>query len=145
MKKMSSSETLKLRIKYDDIRDWIILLKLRQYNYSWFALRVTFPESFPRKNPNMRFINPPYHVNVTKFGRIYPEFNISHSRSFEDIIKAIQELLNTQYFQLRSVDVFDKFEPADREHARTFSNQNVYNRKVNESIANGKPSPDGFY
>ena len=144
IKTMSNNETMKIRIKNDEIKDWTIFLKLKQYNNLWYALHVVFPEDFPRKNPSIRFINPPYHVNVTKFGRIHYDLKIFDIQHFEDYIKDIQKLLDTPYSQLKQVCNFGKFEAADTEHMRTYSNENEYKRKVNESFANGKTSPEEF-
>ena len=117
---------------------------MKHYNNLWYALHIVFPEDFPRINPNIRFINPPYHYNVTKYGRICYKFKIFDIQHFEDDIKEIQNLLDTPYSQLKKVRGSFDFEVADAEHVRTYSNEDKYNMKVMESFANGKSSPEEF-
>jgi ubiquitin-conjugating enzyme E2 C len=146
IKKFDECISIKPLINRYSITEWVILIQLSEYNNLWYALRVTFPTDYPYKAPTVRFINPPYHVNVTKFGRIYPDIKSYHQNPFNlmKYIKDVQQLLNTPFDQLRMTDLFDKFAPADSEHERTFNDEYKYQLAKANSYANGKNTPEDF-
>lgn len=55
--------------KEDDIRTWIVIMKgppESPYSEGNFKLKFVFPENYPFKPPEVKFITPMYHPNVKK-------------------------------------------------------------------------------
>ena len=146
IKKFGANSSIKPLINRNSITDWVILIQLSEYNNLWYAMRVIFTEDFPYKSPKVRFINPPYHANVTKYGRIYPEIKSYNNNPFNliEFIKDVQKLLNTPYDRLHMTNLFDDFAPADTEHKRTFNDEANYRQAKERSFENGKSSPEEF-
>ncbi|OHT00213.1 hypothetical protein TRFO_33165 [Tritrichomonas foetus] len=66
------------------------------YQNYWWHLLVTFPINFPNSPPNFRFINVPYHQNVSPEGKLIftmLEQNYQPTMRVNNILKAIQNLL----------------------------------------------------
>jgi ubiquitin-protein ligase len=57
----------------DRIDEWRVFLRGDDgtpYEKKWWYLNVTFPDGYPHYPPKFRFISVPYHVNISKEGRI---------------------------------------------------------------------------
>jgi ubiquitin-protein ligase len=118
--------------------EWRILLYLDAGPYTglWFHLLFTFPERYPDNAPQLRFIGPPYHVNISEHGRIYPEITYEREDRFMGIIPKIRGLLAT-----KPVDP----QPVDDKHGTVFQNQWEYDRRIQEARRkHGMARPEEF-
>lgn len=71
------------------------------YEYGLFDFYINFGEGYPGKAPEMRFLTPIEHSNITKNGRIcHPIFNTNYTTetSIRDILNSVYSLLLMQDF-----------------------------------------------
>jgi ubiquitin-protein ligase len=147
-------------VDQDDIASWRILMKLPEgtrYANLWFQLYFHFPLLYPANGPLIRFIDPPYHVNISDEGRIIlPEIQEYYEDSLHvfDIVEEIRILLmkrrQRSQFWLGDDDeqtqqsggvnpLVDPNGPVDHAHEDAYRNPLEYRRLVLERNAkNGK-------
>lgn len=80
---------------------WKVLLygpKQTPYEGGLFLLYIKFPNDYPFRAPEMRFITPIYHCNMNSQGRICHSIfdrNYSPAVTFKNIVEAVYGLILT--------------------------------------------------
>lgn len=120
---------------------WRLFLKASKdfYDDKWFSLLVTFPDNYPVEPPSIRFISVPYHLNVSKEGRICLEvLEKGYISSFHviDIIQQIKILFITAAPETPiQIDILNTY----------LHDRDEYDRKARESAREvGKDSVADF-
>jgi ubiquitin-protein ligase len=80
------------------IDQWNAIFRLDRSAYAqhWFELFVYFPTDYPYRPPEIRFLNPPYHVNVSPDGEVSTTAlgtKYDWNWSFKEIIQQIKAVL----------------------------------------------------
>lgn len=120
---------------------WRVLLKGPEgtpYANRWFYLTVDFPSNYPEHYPLIRFVNPPFHPNVTDQGRIC--LDLLDTAYFSNF--AIKNLLE----QVITLLVLPNFkDPVDSTRFSLDSDMDEFNRKVQDwNARNSRASPDDW-
>ena len=120
--------------------EWRVLLKgppKTNYANLWYYLFITFPEQFPYLPPNIRFITPIYHINITEEGGFTHGFINKIFKKDE----TVDDLLMNIYEVLRKPNENLKF-AATKERKEMFMNHKFeYYTKV-ANYNNMKPSSE---
>jgi ubiquitin-protein ligase len=132
-----------------NLADWRVILRGPEgslYTDRWFLLAITFPPLYPGNAPIIRFVYPPYHINVTDHGRILlPEIQEYYDETLHvfELVAEVRFLLGKERDKSHpNVDPH----PVDDDHARVYANVQAYIQKVKE--VNGKCSreaPEQFW
>jgi ubiquitin-protein ligase len=118
--------------------EWCVLLHVEEGSYAgfWFQLVLKFGVDYPYTGPEIRFIDPPYHVNISNHGRIIPEIEYVENDRVLGLLSKIRTFLVT-----KPVGSY----PVDNEHAVVFQDQAQYAQKIQEANEqNGKRAPEDF-
>ncbi|OHT12554.1 hypothetical protein TRFO_03552 [Tritrichomonas foetus] len=132
-----SIKNCNIRVYLDsqNISQWRIFMKApvkANLNEKWFYLSIHFPTDYPRKPPLFKFISVPYHVNISREGRIclnYLDKEYNPSLCIFYLILCIRELLVSPNYD----------DPIDGEHGNLYKNDKVkFMEMVKLSANNGK-------
>jgi ubiquitin-protein ligase len=155
----NADPTFSVYVEQDDISNWRIVMEVPEgtrYPNLWFQLHLQFPALYPGNGPLMRFVDPPYHVNISDEGRIIlPQVQEYYEDSLHvfDIVEEIRILLMKRRQRSRPYAGDDDAEvqpsggvnplvdanPVDHAHADAYANVAEYKRLVQERNAqNGK-------
>jgi ubiquitin-conjugating enzyme E2 D/E len=66
-------QNLKIVVTRTNIEQWRCYMRAPEgtlYSGKWWYMYVTFPDTYPVRPPKFRFISIPYHLNVSKEGRV---------------------------------------------------------------------------
>jgi ubiquitin-protein ligase len=133
----ANDPTFQVYIDQERDWEWRVLLRFDEGPYAglWFHVLFTFTNRYPMNLPQIRFIRPPYHVNISSHGRIYPELEYDQGTRFKGTILKIRELLAKGLNEV----------PVDSEHAAVFSDPEEYERRIEEARrTNGRQQPEEF-
>jgi ubiquitin-protein ligase len=148
-------------VNRDDISEWRVLFRVDEnsrYSNLWFQLLLKFPDLYPANGPFIRFVGPPYHVNVSEQGRInLPEVQEYYDESFHvfEIVEEIKLLLQKVRRRARlyrgdddvvepadcgdGIDPLTDDNPIDNAHAQAYHDPARYKALVAEwNARNGK-------
>lgn len=123
----------------NNITQWRVFIKAppkANLDEKWFYLSIFFPDSYPVKPPQFKFISIPYHINISNEGRIclnYLDYEYNSSLTIAYLIICILELLESPNYD----------DPIDIERRKLYENdQKKFLENVKESAKNGKDSVD---
>lgn len=124
---------------YLDIWDLFIKIPDDTYLNKWFSLCVTFPAEYPVKPPEIRFVSVPYHLNISRDGRICIKTLENDYLATFHVIDIIKEIISLFLSPNQTT-------PIDIEMLFTYTNRNdEYKLKAKESsILVGKDNIQEF-
>lgn len=139
----SEEEGIKVFTFKDNIDKWRVLLRGPDgspYKDRWFYLTIEFPEQYPSAPPTIRFVQPPYHVNISDTGFICLS-NLDINYRADD---TVHDLLNAIKGLLMCPNVKDPIDPTRIEILKK-GNEGEYRNKIQQyNQNNSKPSCDDW-
>jgi ubiquitin-protein ligase len=117
-----------------DIGMWRILLSGPEgdpiFDGHWFDLSVEFDAEYPRTPPSFRFLNPPYHLNITRAGRI----------CLDEIMEAYDDYpVPALVDEIRYLLILPRPEtPAGANVSKDFQDRAAYDNSVKQSVTSDK-------
>jgi ubiquitin-protein ligase len=164
----ASSDDFTVFVCEQDIGQWRVLLRAPEntcYGGWWFQLFIIFPPLYPGNAPIIRFLAPPYHVNIDDLGWIgLPPLHECYDDYLNilDLLEEIRILLMKRR-PGRKCNVSDDDPPTpeeladpsknplvdpnpiDNAHAEAYADVRRYKQLVEEANQkNGKRNPDEF-
>lgn len=136
-------EGIKVFTFKDQIDKWRALIKGPDgslYKDRWFYLTIEFPAQYPNVAPSIRFVNPPYHVNISDNGFICLtnlDVNYRSDDTIHDLLMAVIGLLLCP----------NNNDPIDHKRLEMLKKENAdkFKQKVDEyNRNNSKNNPDDW-
>ena len=155
-KELSSQPWTNIELLHDNIREWIVALivldKDSPYSGGYFKANMTFPQDYPYRPPDFRFLRPLYHPNIYPDGRLC--ISILHQpgedeMSGESADERWSPAQNVESVLLSILSLLDNAEvssPANVDAAVMLRNEpEKYKRKVKDDLDQSKKDiPEGF-
>lgn len=155
-KELSSQPWTNIELLHDNIREWVVALIVLDndtpYSGGYFKAKMTFPQDYPYRPPDFRFLRPLYHPNIYPDGRLC--ISILHQpgedeMSGESADERWSPAQNVESVLLSILSLLDNAEvssPANVDAAVMLRNEpERYKRKVKDDLDQSKKDiPQGF-